>query len=80
MIHTLTITDITFCFVTLKQEQGNMYTSAQTHSHKLGPSTAVYTQPSPPHPQKKMNKKRRPRGHTAKACPTLQKERLHLQK
>lgn len=68
-----------------------MYTSTQTHSHKLGPSTALYSphhHPSPtpiPPSKKRFNKNMRPQGHTAKACPTLQngaiaKERPRLQK
>lgn len=42
MVHTPTITDITSLIITLTQEQGNMYTSTQTHSHKIGPSTSFY--------------------------------------
>lgn len=79
MVHTPTITDITFLDYNTDTGTGEHTTSTQTYSHKFSPSTVFYF------PKTKQIKNMRPCVHTAKACPTLQngavaKEQPYLQK
>lgn len=87
MVHTPTITDITSLVYNTDTGTGehvHKYTNTQS---QIQPIYSVFTSQTKlkSNKIKKGERNMRPRGHTAKACPTLQngavaKEQLHLQK